>query len=97
MLDVEGEIDLSTAPALRTAIDELAHRGTRRLVVNLERVAFMDSSGLSALVSSMKRMREAGGELAVAAPEQSVLKVFSVTGLDRVFAIHPSVAEATAT
>jgi anti-sigma B factor antagonist len=97
VLDVEGEIDLSTAPTLRNRIDQLVHDGARRLVVNLERVGFMDSSGLSALVSSMKRMQEADGELALVCAQDSILKVFTVTGLDRVFAIHGSVAEATAT
>lgn len=55
----------------------------------------MDSSGLSVLVAAMKRMREAGGELAIACPNEPILKVFTVTGLDRVFTIRSSVAEAT--
>jgi anti-sigma B factor antagonist len=94
VLDVVGEVDLSSAPFLRTRIEELVHLGAQRLVVDLRGVGFMDSSGLSVLVSCMKRMREAGGELAIACPNGSILKVFTVTGLDRLFTIRPSVGEA---
>ena len=89
-----GEVDLSNAPLLRVRIEELLHRGSRRLVVDLQGVGFMDSSGLSVLVASMRRMREAGGELTVACRNGSILKVFTVTGLDRLFAIRGSVDEA---
>lgn len=88
-----GEIDLSSAPALRTRIDELLEGGSSRLLVSLERVAFMDSSGLSVLVSAMKAQRRAGGEMAIACVPEPILKIFTVTGLDRVIPIHPSVAE----
>jgi anti-sigma B factor antagonist len=91
---VDGEVDLSTAPTLRSHIDELIHDGVRRLVVDLERVGFMDSSGLSALVTARKRILEADGEIALVCTQEPVLKVFTVTGLDRVFAIRPSVGEA---
>jgi anti-sigma B factor antagonist len=64
------------------------------LGVGLQGVGFMDSSGLSVLVASMKRMREAGGELTVACSNASILKVFTVTELDRQFAIRGSVGEA---
>jgi anti-sigma B factor antagonist len=94
VLDVVGEVDLSSAPFLRTRIEELVHLGAQRLIVDLRGVGFMDSSGLSVLVACIKRMREAGGELAVACPNGSILKVFTVTGLDRLFTIRPSVGEA---
>ena len=55
----------------------------------------MDSSGLSVLLSAMKRMDDANGRLAILGARDPVLKVFAVTGLDRVFPIHGSLAEAT--
>lgn len=94
MLAVDGEVDLSTAPTLRVRIEQLIHDGARRLVVSLEDVGFMDSSGLSALVAGYKRMQESEGELSLVCRDRSVLRVFTVTGLDRVFAIHPTVEEA---
>lgn len=57
----------------------------------------MDSSGLSVLVAGLKIARESGGDLAVICRNESILKVFAVTGLDRLFAVHASVDEATAT
>ena len=92
-----GEVDLSSAALLRASIEELLHLGSQRLVVDLRGVGFMDSSGLSVLVACKKRMQEAGGELAIACPNESILKVFTVTGLDRLFTIRPSVDEATRT
>ncbi|HSJ50094.1 MAG TPA: STAS domain-containing protein [Actinomycetota bacterium] len=94
VLAVDGEVDLSTAPTLRVRIEQLIHDGARRLVVSLEDVGFMDSSGLSALVAGYKRMQESEGELSLVCRDRSVLRVFTVTGLDRVFAIHPTVEEA---
>lgn len=94
VLDVEGEVDLSTAPALRARIDEAIAGGSRRMVVSLERVTFMDSSGLSVLVSAFKAMREAGGRIALVCVEPSIAKIFTITGLDRILSIHPTVHEA---
>jgi anti-sigma B factor antagonist len=70
--------------------------GARNVVVNLGGVAFMDSSGLSVLVAGMKGAREAGGEMAIACASEPILKIFAITGLDRLISIHPSVTEAVA-
>ncbi len=94
VLDVAGEVDLSTAGVLGGRIQELVDGGTRRLSVNLEEVGFLDSSGLSALVTGLKQMEAAGGKLSLVCTHEQILKVFTVTGLDRVFAIHGSVADA---
>jgi anti-sigma B factor antagonist len=64
--------------------------------VNLAGVAFMDSSGLSAIVSGMKGARETGGHMAIACANESILKIFAITGLDRIVTIHPTVGEAIA-
>lgn len=95
VLDIDGEIDLSTAPMLRSRIEELIRAGSLHLVVNLERVGFLDSSGLSALVAAMKAIEAARGELSLVCAEERLLKIFTVTGLDRVFEIHRSLDEAT--
>jgi anti-sigma B factor antagonist len=94
VVDVTGDVDLASAPALRARLDDLLADGSRRVLVNLQQVAFMDSSGLSAIVSGMKGMRERGGEIAIACANASILKIFSITGLDRVVSIHATVAEA---
>jgi anti-sigma B factor antagonist len=88
-------LDLSTASGLRDRISELVQQGVQDLVVNLEEVGFLDSSGLSALVSGLKRMQEVDGRLSLVCSNEQILKVFTVTGLDRVFTIHGSIADAT--
>jgi anti-sigma B factor antagonist len=91
---VGGEVDLSTAASLRARIDEIIAGGAGRLVIDLSAVGFMDSSGLSALVAGLKAMRVAGGELTIVCGTESILKVFMVTGLERVFTIRGAVTEA---
>jgi anti-sigma B factor antagonist len=95
ILDVKGEIDLSTAPRLRERIVELVEGGSYNIVVNLSDVPFMDSTGLGVLVGSLKRVRERDGTLALAGVARPVQRVLSLTGMDKVFPIHPTVDEAT--
>lgn len=94
VLSVRGEVDLYTSPQLREAIDRGVGESASRVLVDLTAVNFMDSSGLGVLVGSLKRSRERGGELALVCTEGSVLKVLTITGLDRVFPIHASVDDA---
>ncbi len=96
VLDVKGEVDLYTSPQLKDKVTEMIEQGQSKLVIDLTDVGFMDSSGLGVLVTALKRARERDGQLALVAPEGSVHKVLTITGLDRVFPIHQSVTEATA-
>lgn len=95
VLDVKGEVDLDTAPALKGALADAIKDGASNIVVNLEGVEFLDSSGLGVLIGGLKRCKEAGGMLALAGPRRPVRKVLTITGLDKVFPIHDSVNEAT--
>jgi anti-sigma B factor antagonist len=96
IVDVKGEVDLYSAPRLKERLAELTGAGRSRVTVNLEAVEFLDSTGLGVLIGALKRCREAGGTLALAAPREPVRKVLSITGLDRVFPVHESVEQATA-
>lgn len=89
MVTVGGEIDLYTAPQLRNGLVESLEAGARRLVIDMSRTEFCDSTGISVLLSAMKRSRDRGGDLELVAPKPAVLKVLQVTGLDEVFVIHP--------
>ncbi|MFY9586583.1 MAG: STAS domain-containing protein [Actinomycetota bacterium] len=95
VLDVEGEVDVFTAPKLREKIIALLDGGSDHLVVNLEKVLFMDSTGLGVLVGGLKRVKENNGELALAGAQGTVLRVLSVTGLNAVFPMHDTVDQAT--
>lgn len=95
VVDVEGEVDVFTAPKLREQIIGLLTAGNDRIVVNLEKVDFMDSTGLGVLVGGLKRVKEKDGSLALAGAHGTVLRVLSVTGLNSVFPLHETVEQAT--
>ena len=96
VLTVAGEVDLNTAPQLKERINGMITQGHSNLVVDLEGVEFMDSTGLSALVSGLMRTSEIGGGMAVVCTRPQVLRLLALTGLDQVLKVHGSVAEAVA-
>ncbi|MGH9070271.1 MAG: STAS domain-containing protein [Acidimicrobiales bacterium] len=96
VLAVRGEVDVYTAPRLRESLVELVGGGTNRIVVDLEGVEFLDSTGIGVLVGGLKRVRTHGGELALVCTQQRLLKVFEITGLRAIFSIHDTVGAATA-
>ena len=96
VVDVKGEIDVYTAPKLREKLIELVSEGTYRVVVNLEGVDFLDSTGLGVLVGALKRVKAHDGSLSLVCTQDKILKIFKITGLTKVFPIHDSVEQATA-
>jgi anti-sigma B factor antagonist len=96
VLAVKGEVDVYTAPRLREKLVELVSEGRRQLVVDLDGVDFLDSTGLGVLVGGLKRLRSHDGELELVCTQSRILKVFEITGLTKVFSIHESVDAATA-
>ena len=93
---VSGEVDVYSAPALKESLTELLQSGASTVVVDLSDVAFLDSTGLGALVEARAATTEAGGSLPIVCSHERILKLFTITGLDGVFAIHPTVDEAVA-
>ena len=93
---VVGEIDVYTAPQLREQLDREIEAGTYDLVVDLSAVTFMDSTGLGVLVGRLKQIRLNDGSMRLVCNQDRVLKVFVITGLDKVFAIYATVDEALA-
>lgn len=96
VIDVAGEVDVYTAPKLRETLIELVAQGSYHLVVNMEEVEFLDSTGLGVLVGGLKRVRAHDGSLHLVCTQERILKIFRVTGLAKVFPIHGSVEEAVA-
>src|SRR5215470_1867192 len=90
------EIDVYTAPRLRELLIELVNVGHYQLVVNMEKVEFLDSTGLGVLVGGLKRVRAHDGSLDLVCTQERILKIFRITGLTKVFGIHDSVDEAIA-
>jgi anti-sigma B factor antagonist len=96
VIDVEGEVDMFTAPKLRERLVQTVDQGNYRIVVNLQGVSFMDSTGLGTLVGGLKRVKEHDGTLALICSQRPVLRVLTITGLTNVFPIFESLEDALA-
>lgn len=96
VLTVGGEVDLATAPAFRERLVELIAAGEHHVVVDLSGTDFLDSTGLGAIVTALKRIRAHDGDLRLVITSDRIRKVFEITSLDRVLRIYDSVAAAAA-
>ena len=94
IVKVGGEIDVYTAPKLREQLIDLVSSGAYHLVVDMEEVDFLDSTGLGVLVGGLKRVRAHEGSLRLVCTQERILKIFRITGLTKVFPIHSCVDEA---
>ncbi len=90
----DGRLNMVAAPRLKGSLDELVAEGRTRLVVDLSRTAFIDSSGLGALIAGLKRARQVGGDLRIAAANDQVRTVLGLTNLDRVLKPYDDVSAA---
>jgi anti-sigma B factor antagonist len=91
---VSGEVDIHTAPRLRQALDALIVAGAWKVVVDLQGVDFIDSSGLRVLLTARRRLEPNGGTLSLVCTQPRVLKVLEITGLLGSFPIYGSTDEA---
>ena len=94
VIDVQGEIDMYTAPQLRELLIDLVSRGSYQLVVNLDKVGFLDSTGLGVLVGGLRRVRAHDGSLDLVCTQQPILKILKITGLTEVFGIYETADQA---
>ena len=90
------EIDITNAEALRSALVTAAADGHGTLVVDMTGTQFCDSSGLHTLIAAHKRAEAEGREVRLVIPSPSVLRVFALTGMDRVIPNFTTLAEALA-
>jgi anti-sigma B factor antagonist len=96
VVEVAGEIDVYTAPKLREQLAELVDSGRHDIVVDMQGVEFLDSTGLGVLVGGLKRVKQHEGSMNLVCTQERILKIFRITGLTKVFPIHDSVAAAVA-
>jgi anti-sigma B factor antagonist len=97
VIEVSGEIDVYTAPRLREKIIALVDAGSYDLIIDMEGVEFLDSTGLGVLVGGLKRVRLHDGSIVLVCTQSRILRIFRITGLSKVFEIYESVSEARAT
>jgi anti-sigma B factor antagonist len=94
VISPSGRLNMVAAPRLRQVVADHVARGEHRVVVDLGGVDFIDSSGLGALVASLKTARSAGGDLRIAAIGTQVRMVLELTGLDTVLTPYADVDSA---
>jgi anti-anti-sigma factor len=90
----DGRLDFLSAGDARKQFADAVQDGGRRLVVDLGKVTFIDSSGLGALVGGLKSARQAGGDLRIASPSEQAKSLLKLTSLDQVFRAHPTLDDA---
>jgi anti-anti-sigma factor len=81
ILHLEGELDPHTAPLLKQQVDELAGAGSLDVVLDLSRLAFIDSSGLRVVISAHREMADRGGQLSLQSPSDTAQRLLEITGL----------------
>ena len=87
-IKVEGEVDLSSSPELRTAILKATAKGKGKVAVDLSGVPYMDSSGVATLVEGLKSVCQKGADFVLVSPSAAVMKVLQLSRLDTVFDIR---------
>jgi len=91
---VSGEVNLVTAYSLAEPMTKLVRRGYHHLVVDLEDVKFMDSSGLGILISLQRLLEESHGEMSVICSNPNLLKLFSITNFAQLVKVFERKEEA---
>lgn len=88
VVDLNGEIDVYTSPKVKDVIGDLIDKGHYNLVINLEKVRYIDSTGLGVLIGGLKRVREHGGTVNLVCTNPQIKKIFDITGLVKIFGIY---------
>ncbi len=96
LIRVEGQLIVGNRQELKTAVTEALDHGERRFVIDFSRTGYIDSSGLGALVSISKKVREQGGELRLAGLNEDLRSLFELTKLDTLFTISDTAERAVA-
>jgi anti-sigma B factor antagonist len=94
VIHVKGEIHVSTAPEFAQRLDEAISQDAPAIVLDLTAVEFIDSTGLSVLLSGLRSVTLRGGRLALAVSNPTVLRLFEITRLDSTFDIEPTLGDA---
>jgi anti-sigma B factor antagonist len=85
-----GELDIYSAAHLRQALSELIGQGHVHFAIDLNRVDFLDSTGLGVIVGALKKVRVHDGSVALICANDRVLRMLRITGMSKVFAVYPS-------
>jgi len=90
----QGDLDMAAADQMKRTLTELVDKGGRKLLIDLARVGYVDSSGLGALVASMKHARTVGGDVRLCGLQDDVRAIFEMTRLIKAITVHATRSEA---
>ncbi len=93
-LELSGDLDFHSSPDLRDKLQDIFNRQARKIIVNLRKVPYIDSSGLATFVEALQKIKRFGGKLILAELVPAVRGVFEIAKLDKVFSIVDSENEA---
>jgi len=96
VIPLEGEIDLHVSPRIASTVNAAVREKPGKLVIDLTKVSYIDSSGLAVLIEAMQNVERNGGKFALAGLQDNVRPIFEIARLDQVFRIFPDVAAALA-
>lgn len=94
VFDVNGDIDINSSPDMREVFENLVSKKIMKVVVNLNGVSYIDSSGLATLVEMLKKTRSYGGKLRLSNLAPKVRSLFEITKLEQLFDICDTEEEA---
>jgi anti-sigma B factor antagonist len=94
VIELEGEVDVYTAPQLKQQMINLLESGNKQMMIDLTKVEYLDSTALGVLIGGLKRMREMDGNMVLVCPSARIRRVFEITGLDKIFDIYNTADEA---
>lgn len=94
VVTLDGEIDLHNSPGLRKELQSIIKKQKSNLLINLQQVTYMDSSGLATLVEALQLLRKAGKKLGIFSLTDTVKNIFSITRLEEIFPIFATQKQA---
>jgi anti-sigma B factor antagonist len=96
VIALSGELDLYTCPEFKAELLKVIEDGAKLVVVDLTETTFIDSTALGVLIRGVERLKTQDGRLVAACSDPNIVKIFEVTGLDRIFSVCRSREEALA-
>ncbi len=90
VVEIEGDLDFHSSPNLRQTLNQLADKKTPKIVINLKKVGYMDSSGIATFVEALQKTKKYQGKLILAEMAPAVRSVFEIAKLDSIFVIADS-------
>jgi anti-sigma B factor antagonist len=96
VVELVGEVDIYSSPQFKAALSQGIGEGATRIVVDLAKVTFIDSTALGVVVGGVKGVRARGGTLDVVCHDENIRRIFEITGLDRILGMYQSRDEALA-